>query len=157
MRRDRLDVGKVVDFGDCTFIIRETKNHQPHTLPMSDFLVDLLTRRHEARESPFVFPSKSERGYLIEPRTAVERVASLSGVPFTLHDLRRTFITIAEGLDIPGYALKRLMNHKDPNDVTAGYIVNDVERLRGPMQRITDFLISAIQTDAESTPAPLKR
>jgi len=64
----------------------------------------------------------------------------LSGVECTLHDLRRTFITIAESLDIPGYALKRLLNHKDPNDVTAGYIVSDVGRLRGPMQKITDFI-----------------
>jgi len=138
-----------VDFNDRTFIIRETKNHQSHTLPMSDVLHDLLERRHAARESPFVFPSESERGYLIEPRTAVERVAKLSKVPFTLHDLRRTFITIAESLDIPGYALKRLMNHKDPNDVTAGYIVSDVERLRGPMQRITDFLVAATTTPPE--------
>jgi integrase len=59
---------------------------------------------------------------------------------FTLHDLHRTFITIAESLDIPAYALKRLLNHKDPNDVTAGYIVSDVNRLREPMQRITDFI-----------------
>jgi hypothetical protein len=33
------------------------------------------------------------------------------------------------------------MNHKDPNDVTAGYIISDVERLRKPMQKITDFIV----------------
>jgi hypothetical protein len=32
------------------------------------------------------------------------------------------------------------MNHKDPNDVTSGYIINDIDRLREPMQRITDFI-----------------
>ncbi len=56
------------------------------------------------------------------------------------HDLRRTFITLAEGLDIPHYALKRLVNHAD-TDVTAGYIVPDPNRLREPMQRITDRLL----------------
>jgi integrase len=136
-----------VDFGDNTFTVRETKNHQPHTLPLSDFLLELLDRRHEKDSEPIIFPSDSERGYLIEPRTAVERVTTLSGVPFTLHDLRRTFITIAESLDIPGYALKRLLNHKDPNDVTAGYIVNDVNRLREPMQRITDYLKTKLEGD----------
>jgi integrase len=60
---------------------------------------------------------------------------------FTLHDLRRTFITVAESLDIPAYAIKRLVNHKLSGDVTAGYIVGDVERLRAPMQRITDYLL----------------
>lgn len=132
-----------VDFKDRTLIIQETKNKRTHTLPLSDALEELLSRRHEDRSSPFVFPSDSKRGYLIEPRTAVERVSNLSGVPFTLHDLRRTFITIAESLDIPGYALKRLMNHKDPNDVTAGYIISDVERLRKPMQKISDFIFNA--------------
>jgi len=29
------------------------------------------------------------------------------------------------------------------NDVTAGYIVTDVERLRAPMQKITDFVLRA--------------
>ena len=140
-----------VDFGDRTFTVRDTKNHRDHTLPMSDFLHDLLQRRFEARTSPFVFPSESERGYLIEPRTAVARVAELSGVPFTLHDLRRTFITIAESLDIPAYALKRLMNHKDPNDVTAGYIVSGVDRLRAPMQRMSDVLTGAMRMKQQDT------
>jgi len=47
---------------------------------------------------------------------------------------------VADSLDIPGYAVKALLNHK-PSDVTAGYIVTDVERLRVPMQRITDYML----------------
>jgi len=129
-----------IDLKDKTLTITETKNHQVHTLPLSDFLFDLLKRRSEYNDSPFIFPSDSERGYLIEPRTAVKRVSDLSGVTFTLHDLRRTFITIAESLDIPAYALKQLLNHKDPNDVTAGYIVSNIDRLRKPMQQITNFI-----------------
>ncbi|CDZ77228.1 hypothetical protein BN59_03649 [Legionella massiliensis] len=68
------------------------------------------------------------------------KVVELSGVSFTVHDLRRTFATTAESLDLPAYALKRLLNHKMTNDVTAGYIMRDVERLRTPMQRIADHL-----------------
>jgi integrase len=69
-------------------------------------------------------------------------VTDRSGVEFTLHDLRRTFTTLAESLDIPAYALKRLLNHRvSAADVTD--IVHDVERLRRPMQAITDYLLSA--------------
>lgn len=136
-----------VDFKSCTVTILETKNHRVHVLPFSSAIEEMLLRRFEERDSPYVFPSDSERGYLIEPRTAVQRVATLSGVSFTLHDLRRTFITIAESLDIPAYALKQLMNHKDPNDVTAGYIVSDIERLRAPMQQITDFILEKVNAD----------
>ena len=128
-----------IDFQDKTLTITETKNNRIHRLPLSDVLEEILLRRFEERTSPYVFPSNSERGHLSEPRTAVARVSKLSGVPFTMHDLRRTFITAAERLDIPAYALKRLINHKDPNDVTEGYIIFDVERLRDPMQKITDF------------------
>jgi integrase len=67
-----------------------------------------------------------------------------SGISFTVHDLRRTFITIAEGLDVSAYALKRLMNHKMSGDITASYIVTDVERLRKPMQQITDYLLKCM-------------
>ncbi len=63
-----------------------------------------------------------------------------SGITFSCHDLRRTFITIAESLDIPHYALKRLINHTDGGDVTAGFIVTEVERLRAPTERITDCI-----------------
>jgi hypothetical protein len=31
-------------------------------------------------------------------------------------------------------------------DVTAGYIISDVERLRQPMQHITDYLVKQIET-----------
>ncbi|RUQ85047.1 integrase [Legionella septentrionalis] len=71
-------------------------------------------------------------------------VTKFSGIHFTVHDLRRTFITIAEGLDISAYALKRLMNHKMNGDITAGYIVADVERLRKPMQQITDYFLKCM-------------
>lgn len=130
-----------VDFKEKTLTITETKNSRIHRLPFSDAIEVLLTRRDKEKSSPFVFPSDAERGHLSEPRTAIARVTKLSGVTFTLHDLRRTFITAAERLDIPAYALKRLINHKDPNDVTEGYIIFDVERLRVPMQKITDFFM----------------
>ncbi|MDG1286327.1 MAG: hypothetical protein P8P30_02045 [Rickettsiales bacterium] len=59
-----------------------------------------------------------------------------------LHDLRRTFITTAESLDISAYALKRLVNHKNSNDVTSGYIIMDTERLRKPMEQISAYFSS---------------
>ena len=134
-----------VDLVGKTLTVTDTKNHQDHTLPLSDFLFDLLTRRKaEASGSPFVFPGKGADGYLVEPRKQMVKVTAASGVSFTIHDLRRTFIIVAESLDIPAYALKRLLNHKMNNDVTAGYIVADVERLRVPMQKITDYLLTTM-------------
>lgn len=130
-----------IDFKAKSFTVLETKNHEQHTLPLSNFLYDLLMKRYEDAYSEFVFPGDGKRGYIIEPRKTMNKIIEKSGVNFTLHDLRRTFITIAESLDIPAYALKRLLNHKMNFDVTAGYIITDVERLRKPMQIVTDFLL----------------
>lgn len=132
-----------VDLQDRTLVIRHTKNREPLTLPLSDYLVEMLENRKATSTSDYVFPGEGQPGPLVEPRSGVFWVARISGVPFVLHDLRRTFITVAEGPDIPMYAIKRLVNHKMNNDVTAGYIISDMERLRAPMQRITDFLLSA--------------
>lgn len=130
-----------VDFKSKTITLTDTKNHEQHVLPLSDFLYDMLAKRNVQAESLYVFPGTGVAGYIIEPRKVMAKIVEQSGVGFTLHDLRRTFITIAESLDIPAYALKRLLNHKNKADVTAGYLVIDVERLRKPMQLITDHLL----------------
>tara|TARA_R110002110_G_scaffold14698_1_gene67582 strand:- start:4742 stop:5941 length:1200 start_codon:yes stop_codon:yes gene_type:complete len=135
-----------IDLVQKTLTVRDTKNRDPHILPLSGFLLDLLTRRSKESESAWVFPSPRNDGPLKEPRHAVEQVTKISGIKFTLHDLRRTFITIAESLDISAYAMKRLVNHRMPNDVTAGYIISDVERLRTPMESIEEYLLNAVQT-----------
>lgn len=67
------------------------------------------------------------------------------------------FITIAESLDIPAYALKRLLNHKTGADVTAGYIVIDVKRLREPMQKITDFILKAARAKPSAEVVDLRK
>jgi integrase len=130
-----------IDLTAKTLTIDDTKNHQPHTLPLSSYLCELLTARKQQTISEFVFPGTGKGGFIIEPRRQMAQVTKESGIAFTVHDLRRTFITVAESLDISAYAVKRLVNHKMSNDVTAGYIVSDVERLRKPMQSITDYFL----------------
>jgi len=134
-----------VDFKDKTLIVPDPKNSVPHILPLSNYLYDLLQSRHEKSGSEYVFSGTGKLGYIIEPRKQVNIVKEASGVSFMIHDLRRTFITIAESLDISMYAVKRLLNHKMNNDVTAGYIINDVERLRKPMQQISDYIVAQLE------------
>ena len=56
------------------------------------------------------------------------------------HDLRRTFATTAEHLDVGSYKLKRLMNHSTGRgDVTAGYIILTAETLRQSAEKIQNY------------------
>jgi integrase len=130
-----------VDLKSKILTFPDPKNHQHHELPIPTFLLTILKERKKLARNEFVFPGNGESGHLVEPRKQMEKIIQHSKVKFTPHDLRRTFITIAESLDIPAYALKRLMNHKMKQDVTAGYIISDVERLRKPMQEICNFIL----------------
>lgn len=133
-----------VDFEGRILTIPTTKNGDPLVLPLSSFLHEMLkARRQRFPDDEWVFFSVGARGHLREPKKWVYKVAEASGIKFGLHDLRRTFITIAESLDISSYTLKRLLNHREGRDVTEGYIILDIERLRRPMERISGYLLSA--------------
>lgn len=137
-----------VDFQEGCFTIPDTKNGEPHTLPLSDYLINLLMKRKAEAwsDNPYVFPSNGKAGYLQEPKRAIDAVTVATGITFTCHDLRRTFATIAESLDLSGYTVKALLNHKQQvGDVTGGYIILNVDRLREPMQKITNAIQERIR------------
>lgn len=130
-----------IDFGNRILCAPQTKNGDPLTLPITASIAATLRRRQKAAEdSEWVFPSETGQGHFKEPKKAIAKLRRETGLSFTLHDLRRTFITVAEGLDLSVYALKRLLNHRSGNDVTMRYVVSDVERLREPMERISTRL-----------------
>lgn len=126
-----------VDFTDKTLFVPDTKNNVPLTLPMSDVVEDILKYRLRFKTNEYVFSTR-KAGLLAHPESSLARLRELSGIDVNMHDLRRTFITTAEALDISMYAIKQLVNHKSGADVTAGYVIKDFERLREPMQRIAN-------------------
>ncbi|WP_299974621.1 integrase family protein [uncultured Pseudoteredinibacter sp.] len=141
-----------IDFKDKSLTIHDTKNKMPHSLPLTDHLMEILIRRKACTRYQWVFPSPVDNTHLREPRGSIKQVSQVLSEPFTLHDLRRTFITIAESLDIPAYALKQLLNHKDPNDVTAGYIIASTERIREPMNKISRYIVDHWNNGALENP-----
>ena len=132
-----------IDFKNKTLLVPLTKNGKSHSLPLCTYTYALLKRRHKTKKSKYVFAACSGNGHLVEPQHAIVKVRELSGVHFTPHDLRRTFITIAESLDISHYSIKRLVNHSFGRDVTATYVIWNIERIREPIQRVSDFICKA--------------
>ena len=126
---------------------RHADLYEPHgilvQLPLPSHLYSVIKKRIEnVKGAKYVFPGNGEDGKFTEPRQQVAKVVEKSEVAFMLHDLRRLFITTAESLDIPTYAVKMLVNHSTGSDVTGGYIIPDVERLRKPMQKIEDKILA---------------
>ena len=118
-----------------------TKAGRALDLPMSDFVFEMLVARRALGDQKYVFPANSKSGHIEEPKFAFAQITIACGVNVSVHDLRRTFITVAESCDISPFALKALVNHALPSgDVTAGYIKITAERLREPSQRVADKL-----------------
>jgi integrase len=143
-----------VDFVAKTFSIpgARTKNGKTLELPMSDVVGDLLIARRAIGKEEFVFPANSKSKHIEEPKFAFDQIERDTGIKVSPHDLRRTFLTVADRLDISPLAIKALANHALPRDVTSGYVIMNVERLRSPAQRIADKLkelcdITPIQSD----------
>ncbi|MFN8554002.1 MAG: tyrosine-type recombinase/integrase [Candidatus Obscuribacterales bacterium] len=146
-----------IDFDSKVLRIRAeiAKNRQEHRLPLSGYLNILLQRRYEQRtESPFVFPGRGETGHMIDSGDVIDGVGKNAGFRFMLHDLRRTFLTIAERLALSYVVLKKLANHSGRNDTTFGYVIVDVERLREPMQMITNEILRLCAVTEFKQPEP---
>ena len=124
------------------------KQKEVITLPLTDYLIAILERRKKVQVNEYVFAGRRGDGRFDDPKRQIAKVVKLTGIHFSSHDLRRTFISVAESLDISTYAIKRLCTHSLGGDVTAGYIQMDVERLRAPMQKITDYFLKAMGKNA---------
>jgi len=135
-----------IDFDERTILIAETKNGKPLTIPMSSYIEELLKeRKKRTGNCEWVFPSHSSSGHLVEPKKSMAKITKVSGVPFMLHDLRRTFVTYAESLDISTIAIKELVNHSESRDITARYVIMNPERLREPMEKVSNYILGLIQ------------
>jgi integrase len=108
----------------------------------------------------YVFAGRGGEGRFDEPKRQIAKVVKATGIKFASHDLRRTFITTASNLDISTYAIKRLCTHSvggAGGDVTEGYVIMDVERLRAPMQKITDYFLRAMGKVPSADIVPLMK
>lgn len=131
-----------VNFTAHTFRLTDTKNREVVTLPLPDYVGKLLKKRRGRKRTGWVFPAPyGKTGYLSDPRKSIESVKASTKIQFSPHDLRRTYISIAESLDLSVYTIKALVNHKMSGDVTAGYVVQTPERLAKASNRIEQEIL----------------
>ena len=133
-----------------------TKANRALDLPMSDPVFAIFMERQRLGRAPHVFPSNSKSGHIAEPKFPLKLVAKETGIQVSVHDLRRTFITVAEFVDISPLAMKALVNHSIGGDVTSGYVIMTTERLRAPAQRVADEILKLCGA-APETPANVRK
>ena len=134
---------KMIDLEERTITLLDTKNNKPFLIPIPNYLHKVLKARTKANpESRYIFPSRMKGRHITEPQSGINAVIKTSKVEFCSHDLRRLFVTTAEALDLSPFVIKRLVNHAIGSDTTSGYVVSDLDRLRGPIQKIEDRILS---------------
>lgn len=129
-----------VDLGANTLTYEKTKTTEaePVVLPLNSHAAELLKDR--AEEARYVFSHGD--GFLADARNYVSRVRNATGTNWTPYDSRRTFLSTGEKLGIPPLTLKRLANHATvEHDITAGYVVPDLDAMRDASQRIADYIL----------------
>ena len=122
------------------------KGKAEHSLPLGPAMMAVLSARHEqARSTEYVFPgldTKQPIGRLSQRFLSKIMDAEGNVIIWSPHDLRRTAMNVLEGMDVSAYALKRIAAHSQDGDVTAGYLSDDVNRLRSPMERLESVALA---------------
>lgn len=132
---------------DNYYIVRHTKNGSDHCLPMTIRTKEII-REMIGINSEEVFGVE-------EPRKAIKQVIKLTDITFSSHDLRRTYIKLADSSGVGSYVLKALVNHADSSDVTFTHYANlkaidstgnvnrtAINKLRDAAQQIEDYILS---------------
>lgn len=119
------------------------KNGRQHVIPLSDYVWRLLHTRRQSAICPYVFPNIQYKAPITSVNKACSYVTARSGVPFSAHDCRRSFLTLADDLEIPKDVRRRLVNHV--SDTHDDYVIASPERLRRVTQRITDTMLTYMQ------------
>ena len=136
-----------IDLKNKLLTIKETKNHTEHTIPLTDFIIDIFKHRQNDSLGSAVFAGSDPDKPLVNSNRQVKKVIENSGVQFLLHDLRRTFATYADSLYIQHSTIKRLMNHKETDVTSVHYIQPSIETLREPMKKITNYILETINVN----------
>jgi len=130
-----------VDMKGQSIELKNTKNGSSHQLPMPKVVIPYLNALHELTGvSRWVFASDDPAKHMVTPIKPIRTVMAACGVPFSPHDCRRTFATIAEAVSLPMSMIKRMMNHATTNDVTGGYIVTETETLIQAINKVANYI-----------------
>lgn len=151
---------KNVDFEARTLTVELTKNSTDHTLPLSDHVINLLKRRAaEFKGSRYVFPGRWGTQINVHSYLTGD-IGELFGRHYALHELRRSFASIARRIGIDTLTISRLLNHLSAGargtGVTPLYLIEDVECLREPMEQIADYILEKAALAPPAPPKPLE-
>lgn len=103
-----------IDWQRAEWTLPETKNGNPHVLPLSGRALELLKRLPRQEDNPHIFPGAHRGKPLVnisKPWLRIRAAAGISDV--RLHDLRRTVGSMLAQDNHSLHLIGRVLNHQD--------------------------------------------
>ena len=127
-------------------------------IPATPYMLHLLATL--PRRNKWVFSSpRSESGHIQEPNIAHTRACKVAGLDgLTLHDLRRSFKSLTEWIEIPAGVVAQLMGHKPSATAEKHYTVRPLELLALHQNKIEAWILehAGIEFDPKAEPGSLR-
>lgn len=134
-----------VDLENGLITIPDTKNGSDHILPLSTWLIEMLWYRRvqNGGKREWIFPGQYGSQYITSCYRAAKLVTKETGIVFTPHTLRRTFVSLATHPDVGADELeiKGILNHATTSVTWRHYLRPNPERLRPVIQAVTDLVL----------------
>jgi integrase len=140
-----------VDFRWKSILLKD-KVEGERIIPLTPYVAYLLSGLPRVNQWVFSSP-RSESGRIAEPRIAHNRALLAGGLPhLTLHDLRRSFGTLAEWVECPVGISAQIMGHKPSALAEKHYRRRPLDLLRQWHEKIENWILNeaGIPFDAES-------
>lgn len=133
-----------VDLKNGVIKLVNPKNGIDADIPLCDYMWALLQYRKIGARGSYVFSGRDPERPLTFGSTALKIVRERSGIKWIPHDLRRSYITIGDELEIKKEVLKALVNHRE-GDINDDYTIRSIERLRRATQQIANAILKAAE------------
>lgn len=142
-----------VDLERGVAVFRITKSGREHNFPIAPFVRSILERRKAINEkvaerSDYVFPASrrgwvsKERTHIKEPKKAISVVKKASGISFSAHDLRRTFGSLLNEMEVNAYTIKKALNHAASDVASRHYIQTRMKALLPIYERLETLVLT---------------
>jgi integrase len=120
--------------------IPETKNGEPHVIPLTGPALDILRERQRISQTPYVFPGTGKKGHLVEPKKAWKRILKCADIAdLRIHDLRRTLGSWMGAVGATTAIIGKTLAHKSV-EATRVYERIDIDPVREFITRANDAI-----------------
>ncbi len=143
-----------VDFKWKTMTIND-KDDGLRVIPLTTYTESLITQL--PRRNKFVFMSPSSKsGYITDVSHAHNKACAIAGVDVTPHDLRRSFATLSEWIEMPSGIAAQIQGHKPQGVREQHYIRRPIDLLRMWHKRIESWILEQSGINYVTNPTGLQ-